>query len=399
MFLAFAGIFVAGYLSMSDWLGYEIPCGASSGCNTVEASPYSHWLGIPVAAFGLVAYIALAGLSMTRTFGAMESKRRATTAGLIISGLGTLISFFLIFESVSIIGATCLWCMASAAIMMLSFLSHGFMSQHEVDQTPATQVDQRPSTKSESGPVATAYPAAAGGLGSTKKDRTYIAVLVALTLVGLSARFLDVKGLKEGPGITHAENLTKTIDGMIPTDTPHVLGPFTAPVIIVEFGDLTCPHCKKSYQELTNVVRMSDNKVRFVFRHFPLITNQSHKMSAMGAAISEIAAEKGKFWNFLDKIYAVDEARQAQLTASDLFGMASEIGLNSDELKRRLQDSKDPAYGRLTRDLNLGGDLGVSVTPTFVYGISGQKPLTCNSSTLPDRMSAPPYSQYVRGLR
>ena len=74
----------------------------------------------------------------------------------------------------------------------------------------------------------------------------------------------------------------------------HAQGPATAPVTLVEYGDFECPHCGRAFPVVKEVQRRMGQRLRFVFRNFPLTEIHAHAQHAAEAA--EAAAVQGKFW-------------------------------------------------------------------------------------------------------
>ena len=137
----------------------------------------------------------------------------------------------------------------------------------------------------------------------------------------------------------------------------HVLGPADARVTLVEYGDFECPFCGAAYPELQRVLRELGPKVRFVFRHFPLVEEHPHAPRAAEAA--EAAAAQGKFRQMHDLLYQ----HQAALEDEDLVGYARELGIDADRVMRELADH---TYAARVRDDFLSGvRSGVSGTPRF----------------------------------
>ena len=68
----------------------------------------------------------------------------------------------------------------------------------------------------------------------------------------------------------------------------HRRGPETAPVTVVEYGDYECPYCGKAYPIVKEIERRLGDRLRFVFRNFPL--TQSHPHAEHAAEAAEAAA-------------------------------------------------------------------------------------------------------------
>lgn len=84
-------------------------------------------------------------------------------------------------------------------------------------------------------------------------------------------------------------------------DRDHISGWRFAPVELVQYGDLQCPHCADVYPCIKQLQEIMGDQLRFAFRHYPL--PQLHSL-ALDAAIScEIAAIHGKFWYMHDMIF------------------------------------------------------------------------------------------------
>jgi uncharacterized membrane protein len=107
LILSLLGIGVAGYLTYVHYADISPICaGGSGGCEKVQASDQSKLAGVPVALLGLLSYIALRG-----------DLARVVAALVAIIGFG--FSAYLTYESVTVIEATCQWCLSSFAIMTL----------------------------------------------------------------------------------------------------------------------------------------------------------------------------------------------------------------------------------------------------------------------------------------
>lgn len=116
--LSVAGIAMAGYLTYTHWLEESVACGGYSGCDAVAESEYARVSGIPVAFIGLLGYVAILGMT---GFWLRVDGRYGDLPPLLIWGMalaGTTYSAYLTYLEFFVIEAVCLWCLASAAVML-----------------------------------------------------------------------------------------------------------------------------------------------------------------------------------------------------------------------------------------------------------------------------------------
>ena len=84
-------------------------------------------------------------------------------------------------------------------------------------------------------------------------------------------------------------------------------GSATAPVTVVEFSDFHCPFCKRVQPVVTQLLAKYGDKVRLVYKDFPL--DSLHPQARAASEAARCAGEQGKFWEFHDKVYAGDLRR------------------------------------------------------------------------------------------
>jgi uncharacterized membrane protein len=121
--LALVGLLVSTYLLLYK-LGIvgSLRCVGSGGCERVNTSPWSSFLGVPVAAFGVAGYLVLVGLAI---YGlrADQIERPETTRWLAwLSALGVLFSLYLLALELFVIHAVCLWCTVSGVTILAIFV-------------------------------------------------------------------------------------------------------------------------------------------------------------------------------------------------------------------------------------------------------------------------------------
>lgn len=122
--LCILGLGIAGYLAYVETTHTEAVCGPVGDCNTVQQSEYARLFGIlPIGVLGVIGYLViLLAWSVARTRRG-ESARLARAAMLVLAAFGFLFSIYLTFLEPFVIGATCAWCITSAVIMTLLFLT------------------------------------------------------------------------------------------------------------------------------------------------------------------------------------------------------------------------------------------------------------------------------------
>lgn len=144
--------------------------------------------------------------------------------------------------------------------------------------------------------------------------------------------------------------------------TSQVLGVVDAKVTIVEFSDFECPACKAAQPALDEILNKYKDKVRFVYREFPLT---QHTLALGAAQAAEAAGLQGKFW----EMHRVLFTKSPELSKDNLIKYAME--LNLDAAKFAADMDSEIVRNRIQQDLTDGNKTGLKVTPTFF--INGTK--------------------------
>jgi len=140
-------------------------------------------------------------------------------------------------------------------------------------------------------------------------------------------------------------------------DRDHIQGPAHAAVTLVQYGDYECPYCGAAYPIIKEVQARMGDRLRFVFRNFPITTSHPHAEQAAEAA--EAAASQGKFWPMHDLLYE----NQKRLRDQDLRAYAEKLGLDLELFDKELAEHVHAA--RVHEDFMSGVRSGVNGTPTF----------------------------------
>lgn len=125
--LALLGVLDSVYLLLAK-LGFigGLSCTISHGCDMVNSSSYSEFLGVPVSAIGLAGYLALFVLAIVGIQPKWVDDPLPDRAISLLSGLAVIFTLYLTYAEVFILGAICQWCVVSQiaiiAILILSLL-------------------------------------------------------------------------------------------------------------------------------------------------------------------------------------------------------------------------------------------------------------------------------------
>jgi protein-disulfide isomerase len=137
----------------------------------------------------------------------------------------------------------------------------------------------------------------------------------------------------------------------------HIQGPASAAVTLLEYGDYECPYCGAAYPVVKEVQEKMGDRLRFVFRNFPITTSHPHAEQAAEAA--EAAGPQGRFWEMHDVLYE----HQRHLEDADLRSYAERLGLDLDRFDGEMTAHAHAA--RVHEDFMSGVRSGVNGTPTF----------------------------------
>ncbi len=157
-------------------------------------------------------------------------------------------------------------------------------------------------------------------------------------------------------------------------------GPANAPVTIVEFSDFQCPFCSRLTPTLKQVEEKYGNKVRVVFRQYPL---PFHQNAQKAAEASLCALDQGKFWELHDAMFG----NQQELGVDQLKAKAASLGMNADKFNKCLDSGEKAAA--IQDDIKAGSAAGVSGTPAmFINGrfINGAVPIDNITTVIDDEL-------------
>jgi len=344
---ASAGFAIASFLTIAHASNMPLPCGGSGGCDRVAQDPSSYYMGIPVSGFGMAAYAVLivAGAFRIKGF----QLRISSFVGLMVSLMGVVLSGVLTYHSITKIHATCLWCLGSAAMMVLSAVAY------------------------------LATPKASEGIKDEGKPISALPwAIVPVLIVAAIATFGGVS--KPVPPDLSAIDLNKVSYAAL-ADSSRPLGQATAPVTIVEFSDLMCPACQQMHQRLMMFLIHNNGKVRLMFHHFPMVKFEGHEQAQYAAELSE-QLNPDDFWGFVSKVYGQEE-RPDRAALDKLFA----------SFKGKRLRTADAAHEKVVNDIKIGTDLGVTQTPTYILFIDKKPVAKASSVDIKDVIRRPEFAK------
>ena len=365
------GLVVAAALAL--WLGWShihlthgtgafdslCVAGAAFDCDTVNTSDWGSIKGVPISFYALPLY-AMMGLLAWVGRAAGERGARARGGLVLLSGGVVAVSLLLFGVMVFDIGTICLFCSA-LDLVHLSILGLALI------------------------PPGGRRPAFPAGLDMI------IAAFLAVVVMGTSFQFaliyaerLDRIAAAEIMKRDHPAQLdarTERREGRVvalPDATWDVpldrydpsVGPASATVTVVEFADFECAYCRRLGHNLAPLKQRYSDRVRFVFKHYPMdqacnsrMTRQHHPDACVAARASVCAHAQRQFWGYHDLLFQ----NQDHLERGDLMHYSDVLGLDRVRFEACLDSEESVAQVR--EDIAHAGSLDITGTPrVYVNG-------------------------------
>jgi 2-hydroxychromene-2-carboxylate isomerase len=133
-----------------------------------------------------------------------------------------------------------------------------------------------------------------------------------------------------------------------------------APVTITVFSDFQCPYCARLVPVLEQVIAQYPEKVKVVFKNFPI---RGHAFSIKAAEAALAAQSQGQFWAFHDLLFK----NYNRLNDAKIAEIRVQLGLDESKFQQCMSDPQ--TLVRINADASLGRGIGVHGTPTlFING-------------------------------
>lgn len=329
----------------------------SINCDRVLSSSYAKLAGVPVAWFALAAYAALASLFALAARSA-DDAQRSRFLGLGVVGItGALVfsGYMAVIAGVRL-ETLCLLCMGLYTVSLLNAgLAAAAMRTVGRGGAPA------PLPKGTVPAVFAASVVAVSLLGWFTWPRTS-APLASTIRTAEDVKDSDPDFYKWYTALPKFDVASLVRDGQARELSPDK-------VVIVDFFDLECGHCRKNYQLTKDLQANRGSQVQMVHRHFPLdaacndiVPQTIHPNACRAAEAAECAGLQGKRDEMIDILFA----NQGQLFAENLTRLAAKIGLDKDAMQRCLDDHT--TLPTVLADARAGARLNITSTPTVYVG-------------------------------
>jgi protein-disulfide isomerase len=137
-------------------------------------------------------------------------------------------------------------------------------------------------------------------------------------------------------------------------------GAVDAPVVIAEYTDFQCPYCAKLGETFSKLLKQYPGKIKIVYKSYPL---SNHRFAWKAAAAAMAAHQKGRFWEFHDRLFE----HYKSLDDQKIMDIRKEFGFDTPEFEALIKSNE--VRRQVAADHQEGQRNGVRGTPTvFVNG-------------------------------
>jgi protein-disulfide isomerase len=160
----------------------------------------------------------------------------------------------------------------------------------------------------------------------------------------------------------------------VDSKTDFVRGNQNAKVTLIEFSDYECPFCARFHPTMTQVMEEYGDKIRWVYRHYPLSFHpQAQKAAETAECVAKLQGSEA-FWQFTDKIFEENTKLGGRLNADTAKTIALGMGVNATALQTCVDSGEMAA--KVTAQLTDGTTAGITGTPgTIILTDDGQAEL------------------------
>lgn len=173
--------------------------------------------------------------------------------------------------------------------------------------------------------------------------------------------FVEAKRINEGKSARYLEEQREQYLAAINRNSANTIGPLNAKLTIVEFSDFSCPFCRDSHDALKNIRENYADRVKIVYRDYPL-----HNNSIFLSLAARCAGEQGKFWQmhdlFFENFDRFSDKDQAELEIV-MPEIAALLEIDTNQFKSCLDNQRH--FPQINQDFEDGNFLTIEGTPTW----------------------------------
>jgi len=343
--LLIIGIISSIYLTTTHYknytdISYSSFCAISRtfNCDTVAQSEFSIFIKVPIATWGIVAYLLYLTYFIQSLFA--TNAKLIQINFLILLGLTySVISVMLATISTIIIKSYCIVCIITYCINFLLFL-HPLIIRNRIILFEKNNFSTEKNLKLLITPA--------------------IFILLSIALIIFYPKYWNDANY----------DLTITAPTGFTEDKSPWIGSINPILTIEEFTDYQCYQCKKLHYFTRKLINAYPNKIKLIHHHFPLDHNYNpllqskpfHIGSGELSIVSIYAASKGQFWEINDELYRTIQPKNTQKI--NLTKILEKFSLHN--TNTNLQLSSREIIEKLQKDIQYGFKNGVTSTPSFL---------------------------------
>lgn len=157
-----------------------------------------------------------------------------------------------------------------------------------------------------------------------------------------------------------AGDQTPNVKATKPSNSDHWRGNKNARYVMIEYSDLECPFCKQVHPTMLKVMETYQDKVAWVYRHFPLSFHPKAQKSAEAVECAWDQEQDAGFFKLVDAVYD----KMPTLEVAGIPDLATSLGLDGGQIKNCMDSATNEK--KVKAQQQEGGQAGVRATPTVV---------------------------------
>lgn len=319
---------------------------AQFNCDLVNRSRWAAFFGIPLASYGGAFYLFIFLLSFL--------KHRAFKAGLsfVLTAVSAIFSIFLFFVSKYEIGTFCLLCIGMYIVNILLFLAAIMLWRDRHDKPRGEEVS----------------------FGRQIFPLLFMILAALLYLISSTNVVYSILSSGDSAFLRNWRSepvMAFRIEDKSVISRDFTSGPADAPIQVLEFSDLECGACRRFAEILKEVSADYPEKVKVVFKNYPLdktcnpaLRSDMHLNACFAAEFARCAGEQGKFWQAVEYIFAVDPEKRLEnrnYIRQELESSYETLALDREAIGECLRSGRQ--MSKIKSDIKEGDKLGIAGTP------------------------------------